>query len=296
MRIEVGNHSSYPGDDPLSAQVELGLDWITVHPRGAGDELTGIAAALAGASLGDPHTPPYRPTPCRRLRIQARLRNRIDGNRALLETCEGAARVAPAPLKLSLTGPYTLSRLAIIETTAYRSADHLAEDLANHLADQIRDAVRTGVRLVQVEEPELLRAPSDVRLVRDVLEPLQDAVEDRAALSIATYGAPVAGLFAQLNSLPGSIVAFDCLSSPQTIEDLAATGSGKPIALGLAAPGELPDAASIARRIERATHRYAHDVVYLQPASGLDSVDVSDARAVLEILAKARALVSGVDI
>jgi hypothetical protein len=303
MQIQVCNHSSYPADDAgrsaVGVQTELRLDWATISPSGAGDPITGVAACLDGARLGDEQPVKFRPLPVRQLRVQARLRNRFDlaaggaADHSLRNACAAAGRETALPVKLAITGPYTLSRLARIETTAYRDAGHLAEDLANHLADLVRDAVGAGARFVQVDEPALLRAPADVRAVRELLEPFQDAVEGRAILSVSTYGAPVGELFAQLNSLPGSVVALDCVSSPRSVEDLAATGSGKPLALGLIGTTGTPDAAAIASSVETATRRYVHDVLYLQPACGLDTLSPETARQALASLLEARALLTG---
>lgn len=298
MQIQVCNHSSYPGEGTVRSciadQVALGLDWVTVSPRGAGDPITGVAACLDGARLGEPSAVWFRTTPVRQLRVQARLRNRLgatDGGEHLPRgACAAAQTQTAIPIKLAVTGPYTLSRLAQIETTAYRDADQLATDLANHLSDLVREAVAAGARFVQIDEPALLRDPGDVRIVRELLEPLQDAAEGRALLAVSTYGAAVGGLYAQLNSLPGDVVALDCATSASTFDEIAATGSGKPLALGLASGDDALDPAQLARRVGAALRRYAHDVLYLQPARGLDAVSGASARRVLETLIETRRL------
>ncbi len=290
MKIEVTNHSTLPSGDAAGvvAQAETGIDWASVPTPG--DPLSGHASTLSGARSGDAVSVPFRAYPCRGLRIQSRLRNR---RRVLQPAYLEAQALGSIDLKLSLSGPYTLSKLSKLETTAYRERGDLALDLANHLADEVRAAVDAGARMVQIDEPWILQEPKDIREVRTLLEPIQDAVEPHAMLIVSTYGGPVGEMFAHLNSLPGAAVALDCVSSADMIDDLAATGSGKPLALGLVGDGANPSAGEIARQVERATRRYIHDVLYLQPAWGLDAVDAATALAKLALLVEARDLLNG---
>lgn len=262
-----------------------GVDYPTPELGASIDPVTGIANQLSGTCPGEPISVAFRPNPVRQVRIQARLRNRGTN---LSEPYKTSTAADGARLKLSLCGPYTLSRLSFIETTAYSDYVHLAHDLSNHLADEVRHCVRLGARLIQVDEPWILQAPEDIRLVRELLEPLQDAVEPEGTLIVATYGAAVGDMFAHLNSLPGAAVGLDCTSSPEIIADLAATGSGKPLALGLIGLGEDGDIASLARDVKVATRRYQHEILYLQPACSLDTLDTAVVDAKLRRLAAVR--------
>lgn len=288
MRVQVGLHSTYPARDVPSShalQRELGLDWITVVPANRGDPITGVATYLSGACLGQAVAVPFRAVPCRQIRIQARLRR---GDLGLEDTLADTGSRNDVPLKLAITGPYTLARLSNLETTAYRDWRHLAEDLANHLADAVAAVGAAGVRWVQVDEPFILQSPTDIRFLRDLLEPIQDAVAPDATLLVTTYGAVVGDLFAHLNSLPGSVVGLDCASSPDVVADLAATGSGKPLALGVIDTGDTPPIEQLARAVSAATRRYAHETLYLQPACGLDPMSESAAREKIGTLLRLR--------
>lgn len=234
---------------------------------------------------------PFRDTPCREIRVQSRLRR---GVLALDETLAAARSESDAPIKVAITGPYTLARLSRLETTAYRDWRHLAEDLANHLADALSVAGPAGARWVQVDEPLLLRFPADIRFLRDLLEPIQDAVQPNASLIVSTYGAVVGDLFAHLNSLPGTIVGLDCASSPDVIADLATTGSGKPLALGLIGAGATPPVDQTARAVSSAMQRYEHDTLYLQPSCGLDALPEETAHAKIAALLRVRDALSDV--
>ncbi len=288
MRVLVGAHSTFPPPDGVPsaiAQRDLGLDWVVVDLPEWGDRITGMAGQLAGACLGDLMPVPFSPLPCRQIRIQARLRNRT---RLLQPAFQETRGEVTEPLKIAVTGPYTLSRLAHIETTAYRDWRHVAEDLANHLADEVRAVVAGGARWIQLDEPSILQAPGDIRFLRELLEPIQDAVEPNAELLVVTNGAIVGDLFAHLNSLPGAAIGLDAVSSPDVIRDIAATGSGKPLALGLVGTGDTPAVEQLVASIEAASRRYQHEVLYLQPNCGLHSLTAAAANEKLTALLRAR--------
>jgi len=294
VRILVGLHSTYPwrdGEHVAARQRELGLDWITIRPAQQRDPITGVASHLSGTCLGQLVNTPFRATPCREIRIQARLRR---GVLALDEALAEARSESDAPIKVSITGPYTLARLSRLETTAYRDWRHLAEDLANHLADALAVAGSAGARWVQVDEPFILQSPMDIRFLRDLLEPIQDAVQPNASLIVSTYGAVVGDLFAHLNSLPGTVVGLDCASSPDVIADLATTGSGKPLALGAIGAGVTPSIDDTARAVSTAMRRYEHETLYLQPSCGLDALAEETAHAKVAALLRVRDAVADV--
>jgi len=299
MQIVCANHSRYPSaghptlpsptdvEDVLRAQEAAGMAVVTDGQLGWSDPVAPLLARLDGVRFGAVRALPgglgRGPQPI----INAKLRR----HRPLcVAEYRRAAATAHALVKTVLTGPYTLAHAATITTTAYRDAAALAFDLAAILAQEVEALVAAGARVIQIDEPLILGAPRDVRLLRELLEPLADATGGAAELIIATYGGPAVPLYAQLNTLPGDVIAVDCVSDPRLIDIIAETGSGKPLALGLSA-APATEARSIAAQLERALGRYVHPQVYLQPAYGLARLTPPAARATLEALANARALV-----
>lgn len=297
MHIVCANHSTYPSagqttppsptdvEAVLRAQESAGMDVVTDGQLGWSDPVAPLLARLDGVRLGAVRLLPgglgRGPQPI----VNGKLRRH--GPLCVFDY-RTAATSAQARVKVVLTGPYTLAHAAAVATTAYRDAAALAGDLAAILAQEIGALVAAGARIIQIDEPLILAAPRDVRLLRELLEPLADAAAGSAELIIATYGGPAVGLYAQLNTLPGDVIAIDCVSDPALIDIVAETGSGKPLALGLA--GAPAEPASIAAQLERALGRYVHPQVYLQPAYGLAALSPTAARATLEALAEARSL------
>ena len=327
MRIILANHSSYPldsdsrdgqpprlvvggperGTDKHSANAQPAdsvleeivheqeaaqLDLITDGQIGWADPVSHLMARLDGVRLGGTlrflNTNHYFRQPV----IQAKLRRRRP---LLLPEYGHARRAARVPVKPVLTGPYTLAKLSVIATTAYRGVASLARDLSMVLAEEVRTLVDAGAQTIQIDEPLILTHRQDIRLLRELLEPLQDAAGEAAQVSVASYFGDAEPLYAQLSSLPADIVALDCSNGSRLIEAIAETGSGKLLALGLidGRSPQIEDPDRLARVLERVMHRYVHESIYLQPSCGLAHLPRHVARAKLGLLPRLRASFSG---
>jgi 5-methyltetrahydropteroyltriglutamate--homocysteine methyltransferase len=293
MRIVCANHGALPFTDAadeaaiaawLGAQIAAGLDVVTDGQPGWSDPFTPLLAPLDGVRLGGPHQLPLGLSLARRPIVQAKLRR----HRALLvDAFRRAAGLTTAPLKVTFTGPYTLAHGAEIATTAYHHPADLALDLAALLAQEVTALVAAGARYIQIDEPLLLARPDDAKLLRTVLEAPVDAAVGQATVIISTYGADAGACYAQLNTLPGDVIAIDCVGHPRVIEAIAETGSGKPLALGLvgANPADLDQLRALRDRL---LDRYIHDTVWLQPARGLAQLSPLQAETALRQLTALR--------
>ena len=114
---------------------------------------------------------------------------------------------------------------------------------------------------------------------------------------MSTYGADATPLYAQLNSLPADVIAIDCSESPSLLDAIADTGSAKILALGLVdgRSTRLEEAGSVAAALERASRRYPHDTLFVQPSCGLEYLPRDCAGLKLGQLARARQLARGAD-
>ncbi len=302
MRITAANHSALPyaSDAPddaavmaaLQRQVALGLDVITDGQPGWRDPFTPLLTPLAGVRLGAPVTLPLGLSLAARPIVESRLRRH---HAPLLAAYRRVASQASRPVKVTLTGPYTLAQAAEVATTAYRHREDLAADLAMLLAQEVAALVTAGAAVLQIDEPLLLADPGAARVVRTLLEPLYDAALGSAMVLVSVYGADAGAVYAQLNTLPGDVIAVDCAGRPETAAAIAATGSGKPLALGIV-DGRAPHiepVAALARTVEPLLARYAHDTLWLQPACGLGGVDAATADAALALVGSVAAALRG---
>lgn len=299
MRLVCATHSALPIAGPVTeatiaatihGQIAAGMDVVTDGQPDATDAIRPQLAALNGVRLGGPLDLPLGIALAARPIVEAKLR-RLQA--PLLAAWRRAAPHATRPLKAVLTGPYTLARAAEIATTAYRHRADLAIDLSLLLAQDVTALAVAGAPVIQIDEPLLLAHPEDAKLVRTLLEPLTDAAQGATVL-ISTYGADAVECYAQLNSLPGDVIAVDCAGRAAMTAAIAETGSGKPLALGIvdgSAGVERPD--ELARLLERLLARYTHDEVWVQPACGLRAVPGATAEAKLRALASAVASYRG---
>jgi 5-methyltetrahydropteroyltriglutamate--homocysteine methyltransferase len=308
MEFLIENHSSFPCsaaaagavpvEDLLTARAQIdevvhvqeraGLDIVTDGQVRWPDPVSYVMGALEGVRLDGPV--PYLGTErsMRQPVITAAVRRRAAVVCGDFVVARHAAWMRVKPV---LPGPYTLARLSRIESGPYRDVTELAHALSEVLALEVRDLVAAGAQLIQIEEPALLSHPEDVRLVRQVLEPLW-AARGSAQLMLATYFGDAEPLYAQLNSVPADVVAFDLASSKQLAAVIADTGASKILALGVVdgRSAQLESPKALARQIEAMLRRYTLDTVHLQPSCGMHYLSPETARAKLDLLGDVRAM------
>jgi 5-methyltetrahydropteroyltriglutamate--homocysteine methyltransferase len=306
MEFILQNHSSYPGlgadadspprpanqraliDEILHEQEQSGIDVVTDGQAQWHDPLAPIGSAIKGVRLGglvryfDTGRSVRHPVITAALR---RLRS------ILRDNFVSASQVSRLPVKPVVTGPYTLARLSVIASGPYADVAGLAHAFSEILAAEVYDLAQAGARYIQIDEPAILFHPADIRLLRQLLEPLWSA-RGGAELVVATYGGDAEPLYAQLNSLPADILALDFPDSPKLADLIAATGASKVLALGLI-DGRNPrieDASAVARQVETILKRYVLESLHLLPSCGLQDLPRHSARAKLELLGRVRQL------
>jgi 5-methyltetrahydropteroyltriglutamate--homocysteine methyltransferase len=74
------------------------------------------------------------------------------------------------PVKLSLTGPFSLARrITVTESAAYPDPADLVRDLARVLRAEAAELARAGARMLQIDEPFLAGYPEDVELAMEAV-------------------------------------------------------------------------------------------------------------------------------
>lgn len=295
LRILLANHSSYPcpagatGPEPSPAaavreQEDAGLDVVTAGQSAWAEPLAKLLRHVDGISIAGTRTEDCGRLSLPGILVDARLRRRAPASP------DRAPTAGQHPLKHVFPGPYTLARLSAISTTAYRGLGALAAEYALLIAEQVAVIATAGAVAVQIDEPLCATHVGDVRLVRETLEPIQDAASGRLPLVLSVYGTDAEPCYAQLSSLPGDVLAVDLCAGPELARTIGETGCGKRLALGIVSgtTESLEPVDALVRQVETALHRYVHDTVYLQPASGLGSLSLTAARAKLQLLARVR--------
>jgi 5-methyltetrahydropteroyltriglutamate--homocysteine methyltransferase len=306
MEFILQNHSSYPGlgagtdgqprvanqraaiDEILHEQEQTGIDVVTDGQVHWHDPISHVAGALEGVRLGG--TVRYFGTerPVRQPVVTASLRR---PRSILLDDFIYASRISRLPVKPVLPGPYTLARVSAIEAGPYTDLASLARAFSEILALEVLDLAQAGACYIQIEEPAILFHSADIRLLRQLLEPVWSA-RGGAELVVATYGGDAEPLYAQLNSLPADILALDLCACPKLAGLIAATGASKVLALGLidGRHPQLEEASAVARRVDAIMKRYVLKSLHLLASSGLQGLPRDGARAKLQLLGRVRQL------
>ncbi|WP_458189822.1 methionine synthase [Haladaptatus sp. NG-WS-4] len=92
----------------------------------------------------------------------------------LVDEYEFTSEVAERPVKVPITGPYTLASWSFNE--AYDDVESLAYDLADLVNEEIEKLVDAGARYIQIDEPALATTPDDHAIVGECLERIADGI------------------------------------------------------------------------------------------------------------------------
>ena len=105
----------------------------------------------------------------------------------LVDEFEFTTGVADRPVKVPITGPYTLANWSFNEH--YDDEEALAYDLADLVNEEIEKLVEAGARYIQIDEPALATTPDDHAIVGECLERIVDDVPDDVRLGLhVCYG------------------------------------------------------------------------------------------------------------
>jgi 5-methyltetrahydropteroyltriglutamate--homocysteine methyltransferase len=105
----------------------------------------------------------------------------------LVEEFEFTTDAATRPVKVPITGPYTLANWSFNE--AYDSEEELAYALADLVNEEIDKLVGAGCQYIQIDEPALATTPDDHAIVGECLERIADDVDEDVRLGLhVCYG------------------------------------------------------------------------------------------------------------
>ncbi|WP_340101635.1 methionine synthase [Salinibaculum salinum] len=105
----------------------------------------------------------------------------------LISEYEFTSDVADSPVKVPITGPYTLASWSFNEV--YDDEAELAYELADLVNEEIEGLVEAGARYIQIDEPALATTPDDHAIVGECLERIADNVPDDVRLGLhVCYG------------------------------------------------------------------------------------------------------------
>jgi len=207
----------------------------------------------------------------------------------LLSEFKFAQEKSSRAVKAVLTGPYTLARCSVEENAGAGGFDKILEAYTAALAAEVAALAAAGAKVIQVEEPALLKYPDDFARLEGSLTALARG-KDSAQIVLALYFGDPGPLYDRLQTLPVDLLGLDCTYDPSLIDRVASTGAARTLVLGLVdgRNTRLEDPDAIARQLENVARSANLNLAYLSPSCGLEYLPRDRARQKLRHLAVIR--------
>ncbi|MFB6111364.1 MAG: methionine synthase [Halobacteriaceae archaeon] len=188
----------------------------------------------------------------------------------LVDEYDFTSDVATRPVKVPITGPYTLARFAFDEH--YDSTAALAYDLADLVNAEIERLVDAGARYVQIDEPALAQHEDDHAIVGECLERLTEGLPPEVRVGLHVCYGDYSRIYPELLEFP--IDEFDVETANHGFEQLSVFQEPtftKDLALGVvdAHDATVESVDTIRERIERGLTVVPPEQLTVSPDCGL---------------------------
>ena len=147
----------------------------------------------------------------------------------LIDEFEFTDDVAGRPVKVPITGPYTLADWSFNEV--YDTGEELAYELADLVNREIEGLVEAGARYVQIDEPALATTPDDHAIVGECLERIVAGVPEEVRIGLHVCYGDYSRIYPEINDYPidefdvelcnGDYEQVDVFTDPEFEPDLA---------------------------------------------------------------------------
>jgi 5-methyltetrahydropteroyltriglutamate--homocysteine methyltransferase len=147
----------------------------------------------------------------------------------LVDEFEFTTGVTDRPVKVPITGPYTLASWSFNEH--YDSEAELAYELADLVNEEIDALVSAGARYIQIDEPALATTPDDHAIVGECLEHIAEGVPEDVRLGLHVCYGDYSRIYPEILDMPvheydlelanGGYEQLDVFTEPEFDKDLA---------------------------------------------------------------------------
>jgi 5-methyltetrahydropteroyltriglutamate--homocysteine methyltransferase len=192
---------------------------------------------------------------------------------------------SPRPVKVVITGPFTLAMLS--RNTYYATAAAYVDALARALNAELRALDAAGATVIQVDEPALCRHKGDLSIFAEAMRRLVDSVTAKTVL--CTYFGDVRGVYPQLLDLPFDVIGLDFVAGHRNWDVIRSAPFTKELQFGLldARNSRIEPVEEIVAAVRRMAGVVPPERMMLAPSAGLEFLPHGVARK------KLRALVQG---
>jgi 5-methyltetrahydropteroyltriglutamate--homocysteine methyltransferase len=118
----------------------------------------------------------------------------------LVDEFEFTSEVASRPVKVPITGPYTLGFWAFNE--AYGTTEELVYDLADLVNEEVEALVEAGAKYIQIDEPALATTPEDHAIVHEALDRITAGIPEDVRIGLHVCYGDYSRIYPELNDFP----------------------------------------------------------------------------------------------
>jgi len=147
----------------------------------------------------------------------------------LVDEFDFTNEVASRPVKVPITGPYTLASWSFNEY--YENEEELAYALAELVNQEVEALVEAGARYVQIDEPALATTPDDHAIVGECLELIADGIPDDVRIGLHVCYGDYSRIYPEMLDFPidefdvelanDDYAQLDVFTEPEFTKDLA---------------------------------------------------------------------------
>ena len=188
----------------------------------------------------------------------------------LVSEYEFTADTATRPVKVPITGPYTLARWSFNEV--YEDEETLAYDLADLVNEEIEALVEAGARYIQIDEPALATTPDDHAIVGECLERITADVPDDVRLGLHVCYGDYSRIYPEILEFPVDELDVElCNGNYEQLDVFKQPPFTKDLALGVvdAHDTQVESVAEITENIERGLEIVPPERLTVSPDCGL---------------------------
>jgi len=225
-----------------------------------------------------------------------------------------AQAASSKPVKPVLTGPYTLAKFSLVEFDGMKDLEARVMAFAEILAEELTALEAAGAKLIQVDDPAAIKYTGDYAIFERGIHAMMlswnsrrglagvnspraegEARARHARVALHLYFRDPGPLYYRLQQLPVDILGVDFTYNPKFLEQVQATGSSRPLALGLVdgRNTKLERPEDLARTLEKILPRLAGEECFLNPSCGLEYLPRGRAYAKLALLPQIREALEG---
>ena len=202
-----------------------------------------------------------------------------------------AARHAYRPIKLTITGPFTLASFSDMQ--AYDSVPELAYDLADLVATEVGRLLDFDVRYIQIDEPALGMTPH-AHVAQRCLKPIAAVVPDDVRLGLHVCSGNYTDLAPEMFEFPVDELDLEFASEDADDVETVFDGIDLEVDIGLGVVDSSSKAVesveTVQRNIERGLETIPPDRLTVTPDCGMKPLPRASADGKLDALVEAASL------